>query len=141
MAQPFTDSAALDRFLEAPRLAILMTNRADQAPMGVPVWYEWSDGRVRMFAARDSAKLKRLARDPKASVLVTNRVGEPEAWVAFDGEVQVQATDVPALLERLAARYWDLSDPAARATLDGWLAAEDAFVLMTLDPVRIRTGQ
>ena len=30
--------------------------------MGVPVWFEWAEGEVRMFAARGSAKLNRLRR-------------------------------------------------------------------------------
>lgn len=141
MPQPFPDTAAMERFLAEPRLAILMTNRSERAPMGVPVWFEWADGEVRMFAARGSAKLNRLARDPKASVLVTNRVGEPEAWVAFDGEVAVEETDVCELLGRLGARYWDLNDPKASSTLESWIAAPDAFAALTLRPDRIRTGQ
>ena len=135
------DDAAREAFLAETRLAILITARRDGPPMGVPVWYEWSGGAVRMFAAADSAKLKRLARDPQCSVLVTNAVGEAEAWVAFDGRIEIEDGDVTGLVARLGERYWDMNDPERRATLDAWIAAKDAFVGLRLVPDRIRSGQ
>ena len=137
----FADDAARDAFLASPRLAILISHRAEGPPMGVPVWFEWADGAVQMFAAAGSAKLRRLARDPAISVLVTNHVGEPEAWVAFDGTVEVREADVTDLVGRLGEKYWDMDDPERRATLDAWVAAKEAFVGLRLVPDRIRTGQ
>lgn len=137
----FADDAARDAFLASPRLAILITQRAEGPPMGVPVWFEWADGAVHMFAAAGSVKLRRLARDPSASVLVTNHIGEREAWVAFDGTVEVREEDVTDLVGRLGEKYWDMNDPERRATLDAWVAAKEAFVGLRLVPDRIRTGQ
>ena len=141
MATPFADEAALAGFLADPRLATLMTNREGGAPMGVPVWFEWTGSEVLMFAAAGSAKLKRIERDPNISVLVTNHVGEPEAWIAFDGRVSVSPEDASDLIGRLGARYWDLSHPEKRQTLESWQAAKEAFVLLRLTPERIRSGQ
>jgi PPOX class probable F420-dependent enzyme len=140
MPQPFADDAARDAFLAEPRLAILITHREGQPPMGVPVWFEWTGSQVRMFAARGSAKLRRIERDPQVSVLVTNRVGESEAWVAFDGELKVTEDNATDLVGRLGERYWDVSNPEVRKTLDAWVTAKDAFASLSLTPSRIRSG-
>ncbi|MEM1433043.1 MAG: pyridoxamine 5'-phosphate oxidase family protein [Pseudomonadota bacterium] len=140
MPAPFADAQARDAFLREPRLAILMMNRAAAAPIGVPVWFEWTGSEVLMFAAAGSPKVKRISKDPNVSVLVTNHINEAEAWVAFDGQVTVQEDGVAELIGRLGARYWDLSDPAKQAQLDSWVQAPGATVLLQLSPVRIRSG-
>ena len=140
MAQAFEDDAQRDAFLAEPRLAILMTNRPDQAPIGVPVWFEWTGSEVLMFSGRGVPKLKRLQDDPRAMVLVTNHVGEDEAWVSFEGEVQIcENEDAWPLVARVAPKYWDVE--AKKETLDQWQAAKEAFVLLRLTPTRIRSGQ
>ena len=137
----FTSDEQREAFLAVPRLAILMTNRDGGAPIGVPVWFEWNGRAVEMFAAKDSNKIKRLERDSKISVLVTNNVGEAEAWVAFDGECKILADGAAQLIERIAPRYWDLNNAELKATIDSWIASEQAFVRLQLTPSRIRSGQ
>ena len=140
MPQAFESDEQRDAFLAEPRLAILMTNRAERAPMGVPVWFEWTGSEVLMFSGRGTRKLKRLKGDPRAMVLVTNHVGEEEAWVSFEGEVEILEDEDPwPLIERVAPRYWDMA--VKQATLDEWRAAKDAFVLLRLKPTDIRGGQ
>ena len=139
MAGPFADEAQRDAFLAAPRLAILMTNRDGPAPIGVPVWFEWNGATVAMFADATSPKVRRIARDPNASVLVANAVGEAEAWVAFDGTIEISPGGIE-LATRLAERYWDLSIPGYRAVLDAWQQAPAALCQLTLTPRRIRSG-
>ena len=117
-----------------------MMNREGDAPIGVPVWFEWTGTEVHMFAAPDSPKVGRLAKNPDASVLVTNRIGEPEAWVAFDGRVEVSREGASELIGRLGPKYWDLSDPVKKDLLDTWMAAKDATVLLKLAPARVRSG-
>ncbi len=139
MPNPFADDAQRDAFLAKPRLAILMTNREGAAPIGVPVWFDWNGTTVEMFADASSPKVKRIERDPNASVLVTNTVGEAEAWVAFDGTIEVEPGGIE-LATRLAERYWDLSIPEYRAALETWQSTPEAFCRMTLTPTRIRSG-
>ena len=139
MPNPLADLEKREAFLSVPRLAVLMTNREAPAPIGVPVWFEWNGETVEMFAGVGTPKIKRLERDPNASVLVTNHLDEAEAWVAFDGIISVRPGSAE-LVARLAKRYWDLNDPAYRKVLDDWLAAPEAFCLMTLTPTRIRSG-
>lgn len=139
MAGSLADEAKRDAFLATPRLAILMTNRKEPAPIGVPVWFEWNGSTVEMFAEASSPKVPRLGRDPNASVLVTNAVGEAEAWVAFDGTIEVNPGGIE-LATRLAERYWDLSIPAYRAVLEAWQQVPEALCQLSLTPSRIRSG-
>ncbi len=89
MAKRFETQQEIDSFLKEPRLAILIYQGSRPEPTGVPVWFDWDRQAVQMFAGRSSPKVNHLLNDPNISVLVTNRVGEPEAWVAFDGKVAV----------------------------------------------------
>ena len=96
-----------------------------------------------MFAGRTSPKVKQVTADPNVSVLVTNRVGEPEGWVAFDGLVTISDFEPDAwtsLLDRVAPRYWDLSNPQYAQEIEGWRAAAEAFVSLELVPEKIRSG-
>ena len=143
MVKRFETQQEIDTFLETPRLAILIYGGARPGPTGVPVWFDWDGYAVRMFAGRNSPKIKRLSSDPNISVLVTNRVGEPEGWVAFDGRVAIadfDADDWAALLDRVAPRYWDLANPDYARQIEGWRAAPEAFVSLTLRPEAIRSG-
>lgn len=135
-----TLSAEDQRFLDQPRIGVLISNRRDGSPIGVPVWFEWDGARVRMFSAADAPKTSRLRRQRLASLLVTNRVGEAEHWIAFDGPVTVHGSGGFALAEKLAGVYWNPEDPAAAATLATWRTHPEAFCLLTLEPQRIRTG-
>lgn len=140
MPQVFTTDAERDEFLSEPRLAILMTNRAGDAPLGVPVWFEWTGSDVLMFSARGVPKLKRIEADPKVMVLVTNRVGEPEAWVSFEGEIEIVDSEDPwPLVERMAERYWDVD--AMKETLSSWEEGKSMMVMLRLKPSRIKNGR
>ena len=141
MTNPFKNTAQREEFLAEPRLAILITNSDRGAPIGVPVWFEWTGANVHMFAGKESPKIGRIKRDPTASVLVTNAIGEPEAWVAFDGPIDLSDNGGIELATRLADRYWDLDNDQQRAVLSSCQSAPDTFCLMTLKPERIRTGQ
>jgi len=140
MSARFKSDEEREEFLAEPRLAILITNREDNSPIGVPVWFDWDGAVVRMFAAKGSLKLRRIEQDPRVSVLVTNHMGEPEGWVSFDGVVEVSDGGTSDVIARMGPRYWDLSDPKLKATLDLWTQSDEALALMTLKPDRIRSG-
>ena len=128
-----------DRFLAEPRYGILNTLRSDGSPVAVPVWFDWNGETLRMFTSVLSPKVRRLQADPRASLLVVNHLAEPESWVAFDGPVSIQEEGGFELAERLAPRYWDLSDPERRSTLELWRKAAGALRVLELKPARIRT--
>ena len=144
MAKRFETQEERDAFLAEPRLAILMYHSKNPNLVGVPVWFEWDGEEVQMFAARNSAKVKRLQANPAASVLVTNRVGEPEGWVAFDGEVQIDDFEPEtwvSLIDRIAPRYWDMSVEGYANEIANWRASPESFISMVLKPARIRSGR
>ena len=140
MANVLMSDDERNAFLLDARLGILITLRKDGTPIGIPVWFEWNGEVVSMFAGKDSNKVARLKNNPTASLLVTNRVGEPESWIAFDGEVGISDSGGIELAEKLAPRYWDMSDANRAAELAIWREYADTFCLLTLTPSRIRTG-
>ena len=133
----------IDAFIEAPRLAILMYQGSRPAPTGVPVWFDWNGKVVRMFAGRTSPKVQALIKNPNISVLVTNSIGEPEGWVAFDGKVIINdftQQSWSALLDQVAPRYWDLSEPTYAKEIESWHEIPSSFVSLQLTPENIRSG-
>lgn len=135
-----TTTPASDAFLaRRARYAMLTTLRRDGRPTTVPVWYEWDGQVVSMFCGATSTKLIRLERDPRVTVLISNEVDEPEDWVAFDGDARIHDSGGLDLAERLAAHYWDLSDPDRAAALDQWREAGDSsFRLIVVEPTAVR---
>jgi PPOX class probable F420-dependent enzyme len=128
-----------DAFLQETRIGILTTIAADNAPISVPVWYEWDGQRARVFSSVTSAKIGRIERTGWASLLVTNVAGEPEFWVAMDGEVEVRPEGAIELAERLAERYWDLTETERAAAVRGWRKNAGSLVMLELTPARFRT--
>lgn len=143
MSKRFPTQEDIDAFLAEPRLAMLIYNGARSGPTGVPVWFDWNGNEVQMFSGRTSRKIEHLKGDPNISVLVTNRVGEQEGWIAFDGKIKVAdfAPDVwPDVIDRIAPKYWDLSDPARASEIDSWRSEPQHFVSLVLLPSAIRSG-
>jgi PPOX class probable F420-dependent enzyme len=130
---------ARDEFLADAKIAILATP-ADGPPLAVPVWFEWSDGRARFFSSASSPKMKRLARDPRASLLVANPAGEPERWVLIQGAVEVSEDGGFDLAERLAHRYWDMSDAGHAQTVEDWRGAAATLRVLEIVPGQIRSS-
>jgi PPOX class probable F420-dependent enzyme len=135
------DDAARDAFLGETRLGVLSTIGDDGSPIAVPIWFEWDGKYARMFTSVTSPKVRRIERDPRASLLVARPLGEPEAWIAIDGRIEILDEGGIELAERLAARYWDLTDPERRETLELWRKASQVLRVLELVPTGIRTYQ
>ncbi len=127
--------------LQRPRIGILVANRANGSALGLPVWFDWDGTTLRLIASRESRKVKRLRDDPRASLLVVNDVGEPEAWLAFDGDLKIAEEGGGDLALRLAKRYWDLEHPGRAAEYAAWKEHPELFVLLEMAPDRIRSGK
>lgn len=61
--------------------------------------------------------MRQLRRDSRASLVVAAPVGERERWLSVTGPTTLASEAAWALVERLAARYWDLDDPVRVADL------------------------
>lgn len=106
-------------------------------PQPRPVWFEVAeDGTIQLFTGPETLKVRRLRRDPRASLVVAAPAGEPEHWVAVSGPVTITTEDAKELAARLAARYWDLSDPTLAAAAEQMQA--DDQVRLILHPEQVR---
>ena len=130
-----------EKFLNKTRYGILTTLASDGTPKSVPVWFDWDGNAVRIFTGVKSAKVKRIRRDPRVTLLVANHLDEGEAWVAFDGTAKIRPDSAVELLERLAAKYWDLSDSDRQSTVDSWKSEPNSLCVIELVPTQIRTQQ
>lgn len=112
-------------FLARPLHGFLSVAGGTQPPQPRPIWFEATDeGTVQFFTEPGSLKMRRLARDPRASLVVAAPVGERERWISVAGPTTVEADGAPDLASRLAARYWDLDDPARARNLAAILGGE-----------------
>lgn len=126
-------------FLAQTRLGFLSTLNADGTPATIPIWFEWDGTCARMFTLAASPKLARIHHDARATLLVASGLWEKEEWVSIEGAITIQDTGAIELAERLAARYWDLSDPTRAQTLQTWRDAADELLLLELHPSQIRS--
>ena len=104
------------------------------------MWFEVTDaGTIQLFTYPDAPKVRRLRRDPRASLVVAAPVGEREQWVSITGHVTIESEGGHDLLDRLAARYWDLDDPGRAADLAA-MQSED-WARIVIRPESVRHGQ
>jgi general stress protein 26 len=124
-------------FLQRPLHGFLTVAAGPVPPQPRPVWFEaTADGTVQLFTAPDSIKVRHLRRDPRASIVVAAPVGERERWVSVAGRTTVEPDGAHDLCQRLAARYWDLDDPARAEDLAGILAGDWVRLVIHPDTVR-----
>ncbi|GAA3823429.1 MULTISPECIES: pyridoxamine 5'-phosphate oxidase family protein [Amycolatopsis] len=124
-------------FLRRPLHGFLTVAAGPVPPQPRPVWFEAADdGTIQLFSMPDSPKLRQLRRDPRASIVVAAPVGERERWVSVAGRVTLEPDGARELSARLAARYWDLDDPARAADLAEITAGE--LVRIVIHPETVR---
>jgi general stress protein 26 len=120
-------------FLRRPLHGFLSGAAGPLPPQPRPVWFEAAaEGTIQLITDPDSLKVRRLHRDPRASIVVAAPVGERERWVSVAGRTTVEPDGAHDLYARLAARYWDLDDPARAADLAEILTAE--WVRLVIHP-------
>jgi pyridoxamine 5'-phosphate oxidase-like protein len=124
-------------FLRRPLHGFLTVAAGPLPPQPRPVWFEATEeGTIQLFTEPDALKVRRLARDPRASIVVAAPVEERERWVSVAGHTTVEPGGAHDLAARLAARYWDLDDPARAADLDALLATEQIRLVLHPETVR-----
>ncbi|MCV7069573.1 pyridoxamine 5'-phosphate oxidase family protein [Mycolicibacterium rufum] len=137
MSTPDTLTADDLEFLGRPLYGFLSAAAGPVPPQPRPVWFETTDaGALQLFTGPDTVKVRHLHRDPRASLVVTAPVGEPERWVSVTGTVAIEPEGAHALCERLAARYWDLTDPSRAAALAAMLSED--WVRLVIHPQTVR---
>jgi len=126
-------------FLKKARYGYLTYLSRGEYPRTVPIWFDWDNQTIRIFTTVNSLKLKRIEKDPRVSILVANHMGEHEAWVSFEGIANIKSEDAIELVEKLAKKYWDLSDPEKKKTVERWRSIPEVFRAIEFTPTRIRT--
>ena len=123
-------------FLKRPLYGFFTVAAGPAPPQPRPVWFETTPaGSVQLFTGPDTVKVRRLHGDPRASLVVAAPVGERERWTAIAGHTTVERDGAHDLLRRLAARYWDLDDPARAADLSDMLAQDWVRIVLSPDSV------
>ncbi|WP_033338816.1 pyridoxamine 5'-phosphate oxidase family protein [Catenuloplanes japonicus] len=123
-------------FLARPLLGFLTVAAGPLPPQPRPVWFEATeDGTVQLFTGPETAKVRRLRRDPRASVVVAAPATERERWVAVAGRVTIEEDGAHELVARLAARYWDLTDPQRAGELDELLKLDQVRIVIHVESV------
>jgi nitroimidazol reductase NimA-like FMN-containing flavoprotein (pyridoxamine 5'-phosphate oxidase superfamily) len=118
-------------FLERPLHGFLSVAGGPIPPQPRPVWFEaTTQGTIQLFTGPDTLKVRRLRSDPRASIVVAAPVGERERWVSIAGRTTVEPDGAHDLCTRLAARYWDLNDPARANDLAEILAADQVRLVI-----------
>jgi PPOX class probable F420-dependent enzyme len=84
--------ANVQRFLAAPRPAVVGWLRSDGGPATAPVWYRFADGLVTMSMDAGGRRARQLRRDPRLSLSVLG-----DSWysqVSLECRVQSFVEDV-----------------------------------------------
>lgn len=124
-------------FLRRPLHGFLSVAGGPVPPQPRPVWFEaTSEGTIQLFTGPDTVKVRRLRGDPRASIVVAAPVGERERWVSVTGRTTLEPDGAHDLCARLAARYWDLNDPARAAELAAMTATEQVRLVIHPEAVR-----
>ena len=102
--------------VEAPRTAIVGTNRVDGAPQLSPVWYVFEDGRFFISVGTNTAKVRNLQRDPRISVCVDGGSADYRTVMA-SGKAELVPNGDPLQVEmrrRIIWQYHETEEAARR---------------------------
>ncbi|MFF2642276.1 pyridoxamine 5'-phosphate oxidase family protein [Streptomyces niveus] len=136
-----TDATSLTtedlEFLRRPLHGFLSVAGGPVPPQPRPVWFEaTAEGTIQLFTGPETVKVRRLRADPRASIVVAAPVGERERWVSVAGRTTVEPDGAHDLCARLAARYWDLDDPARADELAAMMATDQVRLVIHPEEVR-----
>lgn len=136
-----TDATSLTpedlEFLRRPLHGFLSVAGGPVPPQPWPVWFEaTAEGTIQLFTGPETVKVRRLRGDPRASIVVAAPVGERERWVSVAGRTTVEPDGAHDLCARLAARYWDLDDPARADELAAMMATDQVRLVIHPEEVR-----
>ncbi len=135
--QPAFDARALERFVSAPRVAILAYARADGRPGQSPIWYEYRDGVFYMSTVTGSPKAKALARDGRVCLTIQDEAAPYRAAI-FDGEAVLSPYSEGGPAATLATRYLGRFGAAAYDKMTAETYARTGLTLIALRPASVR---
>ena len=127
----------IEDFLQAPRFAIVGTNRINGAPQLTPVWYLYDSGRVYVSMSVNSVKYRNLRRDPRIGICIPGAHPDARAVMIYGTAdlLPENTTQYDDIHWRLTRRYHD-SDEEAQAYIDS-LPTEEERALAVVTPDKV----
>jgi PPOX class probable F420-dependent enzyme len=136
--QPAFAPADLERFVDAPRIAILSYVKRDGTPAQAPIWYQYRDGRFAMVTSTTSPKAKALTRTTRACLTIQDEM-PPYRAVIVDGDVTL--TDVPVeggINSWLAMHYFGRLGGREYEKMTAEENRKTGLSLISFEPTRVR---
>ena len=135
MPYRYTDmsQAQIEEFLQAPRFAIVGTNRRSGPPQLTPVWYLYENGKVYLPMLKKSVKYRNLSRDPRVGVCISGECPDARAVMIY-GTVELTPRD-REIVWRVVRRYRD-SDEETQSYIDS-LPPDEEAALAIVTPEKI----
>lgn len=136
--QPAFTPTDLERFVAAPRIAILAYVKRDGTPAQAPIWYRYADGRFALVTAKTSPKARALGRAKRACLTIQDEM-PPYRAVIVDGEVTI--ADAPlegGITSWLATHYFGKLGGREYEKMTLEENRKTGLVVVTIDPVRVR---
>ena len=107
----------LDLLLKKKPLAHLATVMPDGSPQNTPVWFDYTDGKIRVNSALGRTKVRNMKLGAKVALSISDP-DDPDRYVQLRGTVtRVRQDDVAARhIDQLAHKYLGLDkNPYAKA--------------------------
>lgn len=118
--------------LERTGFAHLASIGPDGEPQSHPVWYEWSDGRLKVSTTEGRQKLANIRRDPRVSATIQDP-DDPYRYIEIRGKVDTISDDPEStFIDSLARRY--LGEDTYPGHQPG-----DRRVILAIEPQKVNT--
>lgn len=127
----------IDRFLQAPRDAVLSVVLASGRAMGTPIWFRWTDGVARFQSPTTSAKTAALRATGRASLCVHDQPLPLARYVTLEGPVREVDFDLDADIGAAARSYLGDGAEAFVAKIEQALAAGRRWASFELEPASV----
>jgi PPOX class probable F420-dependent enzyme len=122
----------LGDLLEQPIVAVLATRRSDDTVMLSPVWFEWRDGGISVWAHGETdGKVRHIRRDPRVSVVVANSAW-PYKALEIRGDAKITDDGFFEIVRRTGDRY------LGTGTGDRMAAEMNLGVVIRIEPGSVR---
>jgi PPOX class probable F420-dependent enzyme len=136
--QPAFAPADLERFVAAPRVAVLSYVKRDGTPAQAPIWYQYRDGRFAMVTSKTSPKAKALARTGRACLTIQDEM-PPYRAVIVDGTVTLSDVAVEGGINSwLAMHYFGRLGGREYEKMSAEENHKHGLSLIAFEPVRVR---
>jgi len=123
--------AECQEFLAGKHIAVLSVAADGRPPASVPIWYDYTDGHIRINTGSSSRKARLIERAGVVT-LVVQREELPYQYVVVEGTVVDTARPAPAdVQESIAIRY--LGEEGGRAFIRSMEGVEEVLFVIRPD--------